>query len=178
MGRAGSAARATVNATEPAAGRSSPARPLGNVAGLEAAWPVPAAAAMAWQGWQAVQQVQLAWLVRMAQRGQELPCHCPWSAWPTEPADWLDLPLATMRWSLQEWDQFAQDLLGAALEARGACLQPLPPGLAGWLPWLEAAPSGPWWSICGQAADGQLRQWCAPWALAGAWCHRSPGPGA
>lgn len=76
------------------------------------------ASTVLWRSMEMNQRLQQQWMERMRLRGKELAVHGlgPWS-----PNEVWNLTLASMRWSLQEWEQATQDLMSAALTLRGDC---------------------------------------------------------
>lgn len=136
-------------------------------------------AACAW--WAAVQmgqRVQQQWWERTALRWQEMPRH--WQSFASL-ADWGDLPLASMRWSLQECDQSLMDLMTAALTLYGQWRMDQAPAV-GSMPWNSPEMSwGPLMDICTQQPARQMQAWAQAWGEAGQRRHRPgqvhpPGP--
>jgi hypothetical protein len=144
-----------------------------------ASWPVGADAGLPWgagvavacHSWEAIEQLQRQWLERVCLRCQEALVH---GQTPRSAASWADLPMAGLRWSLQEWDQSLQDLLSAMLRLRGD-----------WMMDLGRAPEqfGPWppesLSACMQAWQQHAQQQSQLWMhwLATASRQREQSPG-
>lgn len=117
--------------------------------------PWGAGAAVVWHNWEALEQLHRQWLERACLRCQEALAHgqAPMSA-----ASWADLPMASLRWSLQEWDQSLQDLLSAMLRLRGDWMMDLgrAPEQVG--PWpLESLSAG--MQACQQHVQQQSQLW-------------------
>ncbi len=116
-----------------------------------------------WAAVQMGQRVQQQWWERMALRCQEMPRHWHWSA---RPADWADLPLASMRWGLQECDQSLMDLMTAALTLNGQWRMHQAP-TADSPPW--GSPAQSWEPIldwCTQQPGRQMQTWGQVWVQA------------
>ena len=126
------------------------------------------AALLLWRSTEVGQQLQQQWAQRMRMRSQEMLTH---TQAPTNFADWWDLPLAGMRWGLQEWDQVMQALLGPALTLRGAWLWDH--GRARWQAWmLPEASVASYLDFCQQQVERQSQAWSDLLTVAGHQRHR------
>lgn len=101
-----------------------------------------------WQGLEAGLSLQQQCLQRWNLRQQE-----GWRHWQHAgaPTFWMDMTLASMRWSLQEWDQALQDAMAAPVLLHGQCPD-------------QAAP---WLGLCRLWTELPLQAWAQSWAAAG-----------
>lgn len=151
-----------MSARRPSASRKPPAHAAAQVPWFGPNWELcNETAAALWRGMEVGVDVQQQCLQRWALRQQEWlrHGHAPGTA------AWLDLALAGMRWTLQEWQQTWQDMMAAPLVLRGDLRQDQ--ALLHRHGGVPDEPADPWLELLARMGAQQMQAWVDLWACAG-----------